>query len=434
MKILKFAAENVKGIKCIEITPPDDQVVLSGGNGAGKSTVLDSIQAVLVGGDLPLRTGEKRGSVEIQLGEYTLTRIVTEKTDRFVVKNKDGAAYPSPREFLSKIVGPISIDPLAFVVLKPRDQIDVLFGLLPELKDGLEAANKEIAIIKTDRSDIIRDQKRLEVEAQDPTQYPDQEQNLTSITLELTQAMQANRERAEARRAIDRKKADLKEYSRQRGVAQNEIKEIERQLAALQERLGKIGLAEKVLTEDIMGAGEIPPDTDTSVIAAKLDSAEDHNASFRKGQALAEKRARLAELGKRFSALGDELKEAEGNKALLLSTALMPIPGLSVDESAVTYNGIPISDLSTAEKVRVGASIAVAMNPRAKVILCDDASLLDSKSLAVLREICAGFQVWTVVNDENGKEGFFIESGMVREPEKKVDNVLKFEAKTAGMN
>ena len=49
MKILKLTAENFKKLSAVEITPDGNVVVISGKNGAGKSSVLDAIEAALCG-------------------------------------------------------------------------------------------------------------------------------------------------------------------------------------------------------------------------------------------------------------------------------------------------------------------------------------------------------------------------------------------------
>ena len=51
MKIVKFLAAQVKGIKVVEFEPKQDIVKISGTNEAGKSTVLDIIRYVF-GGDI----------------------------------------------------------------------------------------------------------------------------------------------------------------------------------------------------------------------------------------------------------------------------------------------------------------------------------------------------------------------------------------------
>ena len=47
MKIVKLTAENFKRLEAVEITPDGNTVLISGRNGQGKSSVLDSILAAL---------------------------------------------------------------------------------------------------------------------------------------------------------------------------------------------------------------------------------------------------------------------------------------------------------------------------------------------------------------------------------------------------
>ena len=51
MRIVELKTENVKRIQAVEITPQGNVVVIGGKNGAGKSSVLDSIEYALHGGD-----------------------------------------------------------------------------------------------------------------------------------------------------------------------------------------------------------------------------------------------------------------------------------------------------------------------------------------------------------------------------------------------
>jgi hypothetical protein len=122
----------------------------------------------------------------------------------------------------------------------------------------------------------------------------------------------------------------------------------------------------------------------------------------------------VQEFKRRFAQEGQQLKKAEQSRAQLLEGAEWPLQGLSVGDSGVTYNGVSIDELSTSEKIRVGASIAVAQKPKARVILADDVSLLDGDNLAILHEICRGFQLWQVVNDDSGDVGFYIEAGEIK--------------------
>jgi len=59
MKIVKLTAENVKRLRAVEITPDGNTVVISGRNGQGKTSVLDSIWFALGGGPATKDTSQR---------------------------------------------------------------------------------------------------------------------------------------------------------------------------------------------------------------------------------------------------------------------------------------------------------------------------------------------------------------------------------------
>ena len=103
-------------------------------------------------------------------------------------------------------------------------------------------------------------------------------------------------------------------------------------------------------------------------------------------------------------------------KETALKTAEMPIPGLSVNDTGVTYNDIPFGQLSSSEQLKVSLGIAMALNPKLKVIRITDGSLLDEDSMAIIRKLAEkkDYQVWCEKVDGTGKIGFYIEEGEVK--------------------
>jgi hypothetical protein len=421
VKILKFSAENVKGIKVVEITPAGDVVTISGKNGAGKSSILDAIEATLCGGALPLGKGADRGEVTIDLGDYTVNRVITEKTDRLIVKNKDGANYPSPREFLSKFIGPLSIDPLAFIKLKEKEQLDILFKLAPGLKEGLEAADKKIADLKAQRSDIRKDGERAKMDLERATHYPDMPENEVSVadlTEQLNDAMRINKLCEDHVRKITESQQLIKIFTTRQTVLEQAITDAEKALEKAKRDLAAniAGMQEhnetlKTLVKDQPSTVPIQP------ITEKIASSENMNKKIRGNKAKLALQARRDALAADYTFKGKEVSDAEEDRAAILKGSEFPVPNLSVDNGVITAGGIPIWQLCTAEKVRIGASIAVSQNPKAKIILADDVSLLDSDNLKILMDICkAGdFQIWMVKNDESKSQGFYIEQGVFTE-------------------
>lgn len=401
MRIMQFSARNVKGIRVIELHPEGENVVLSGGNGAGKSSVLDAITTTLAGGALPVRRGTDKGEVRIEIGPYVVTRMITEKTDRVVVRASDGEALPEPRTMLKKLVGPLAIDPVAFCTLKPRDQVELLFGLLPGLRPTLRALDKKLEEYKATRAAINAEIGRMNAT------FPEFPSDLPSEPVDLEKLTKLQQRVVKQLSSAERASADLKSVAAQ-------IEEQERVIAAAQEKLHSLQLRHSELDDEVK---RTPKELRQQLkeISDQVTGAAELNQQI-------QERDRVEELKKLHLAKREEyndllfsMKNAEAEKAEVLGAAKLPLKGLGVDEDGVYYGGVPVQDLSTSERVRVGAAIAVAQNPTARIIIADDASLLDSASMAVLRKVCKDFQIWTVLNDETGHAGIWIEDGAIRE-------------------
>lgn len=71
MTITSFQASNFKKLTAVAISPDGAVTVLSGDNGAGKSSILDGIEATLTGKDAlpekPIRDGATKGHTETVL-------------------------------------------------------------------------------------------------------------------------------------------------------------------------------------------------------------------------------------------------------------------------------------------------------------------------------------------------------------------------------
>ncbi|MBU2110832.1 MAG: ATP-binding protein, partial [Actinobacteria bacterium] len=131
LRVVKLTAENIKRISAVEITPTGDVIVIGGKNGAGKSSVLDSIAYALGGQKLvaaqPVRRGQEKGRVRVDLGDIVVTRSFTATGGgQLVVSDKDGKRQTSPQAILDRLVGRLSFDPLAFATMDPAKQRDTL--------------------------------------------------------------------------------------------------------------------------------------------------------------------------------------------------------------------------------------------------------------------------------------------------------------------
>src|SRR5690349_13433893 len=124
MKIVRLAAENFKRLRAVEITPEGNIIEIRGPNAAGKSSVLDAIWCALGGASVlpakPIRRGAETARIELDIGDYIVTRRFTPAGSRLIVEAKSGARLREPQRILDELIGAISFDPLAFARMEPR--------------------------------------------------------------------------------------------------------------------------------------------------------------------------------------------------------------------------------------------------------------------------------------------------------------------------
>ena len=102
-------------------------------------------------------------------------------------------------------------------------------------------------------------------------------------------------------------------------------------------------------------------------------------------------------------------------KAAAISLAKMPVAGLSLGDGEVMLNELPFEQASDAERLKVSIAIAMAMNPKLRVIRIRDGSLLDENSMKAIAEMAheGGYQFWVERVETSGKVGIVLEDGEV---------------------
>ena len=409
MKIVKFAGENFKRLRAVEITPDGNIVPISGRNAQGKTSVLDAIWCTVGGRTAakdtprPVRDGEESATVQLDLGDIIVTRTwdAGGKT-ALKVTSPDGARFSSPQKVLDDLVGKLAFDPLAFAALPEKNQRRELLDLV-ELPFDIDQLDAEREAIFNQRTDVNREVKRLRAVVDDmpnPADVPDEPVDVASLMAELKAAQEAEVARqfaADEATRIDQRIAEIRQ----------QIVELNQQLDGLLDRK-----AELAADDNLDPFAAIP---DIAAIEARIASADEVNESVRQADARQRAVADLDAQTAHADELTAKLAAIDKAKADGLAAANMPIEGLSVDDDGVTYQGVPFSQASAAERLRVSMAIAMAANPGLRVIRITDGSLLDSENLALIETMAAegDYQVWIEVVDETGEVGVMIEDGAV---------------------
>ena len=403
MKIIELQAENVKRLKAVDITPDGTLQIIGGKNAQGKSSVLDAIWLALGGGKasketvLPIREGESKASVTLDLGDLVVARSWTLKGTTLKVTAKDGATYSSPQKMLDELVGRMSFDPLAFTRLSAREQREALLELV-DLDVDLDELARQRNEVFAERSEIGRRGKAIGGAVVDESLPVDE-----SSASEIIRMIQARQER---NREIEAARAE---------VSQNAggINDLARKIRQLQDDLKGMQEWQKEAQKHVQFLGEVQP---TDELEAQLAGVEESNAAIRANNESRKQAALKAKYRRDYEAHTAKIAELDAVKAEALKAARFPVDGLSFDDSGVLYQGIPFSQASSAEQIRVSLAMAMALNPKLRVLQIKDGSLLDADAMAALRPQVAenDFQLWIerVGNADDG--AILIEDGEVQ--------------------
>lgn len=459
MKILQLKSENVKRLSAVDITPEGHLVLVGGKNGAGKSSVLDSIAYALGGQALvpsePIRTGEEHAEIVVDLGDYKVTRKFKRTpppdcdcSDRprqaagdahavscatlrgwgptsstLTVTNADGARYPTPQALMDKLLGKLTFDPEAFKRLEGREQAATLRRLAGiDTADLDEQRKQQVAL----RTDLQRQLKAHEAQLAVMKYFPDapSEELPASESAKALQeaealrraAGKANSDTLQARQVVetlqaqhDRVMAQIADWERLIAEAQAELTGIEAQYVTAQEKVASL--------EDAQRSAEaaVP---DVTAIQARLNEIDQTNKRVLANVTYNVVKDKCVKLAQAIEGGTLSIQNIDLMKQRALESATFPVEGLGVTDAGVTWHGLPFEQASTSEQLRVSMAIGLALNPTLKVLLVRNGNALDDDSLRALGEqaAAADAQVWVeYVTGDPDDVSVLIEDGHVKE-------------------
>ncbi len=396
MRVIRTKIRNVKRVKAIGIEPDPDSgaVVISGGNGQGKSSVLDAIYYALGGGravpDRPVREGETSAETEVEIGNgqrrYKIIRRWRTQGNGSLTIEPVGDTPPiedTEQSWLNDKLGDLMFDPGAFLRMTPAEKREALLQTI-DLPIDLERIETERHELYQKRWDAGRDVKKLEgaLEEMDP---PDEE----DLPDEPVKVSELSHELNEVQKKIKKQEA-----------VREEIRELEERLKELREQ--------KVSDSNLESTRE-----EAREIRDQIDQAEDINEKVRARQSYEEKRSELETARQRHQSLDEDLESLDQTKQDAIEAADLPLEGLGITEDGLTFEGEPLEQAADSEQLRAAVAIAMAQNPDIRVLRIKDGSRWDRENLRLIDDLCQqyGAQAWVEVVDESGDLGVVIEEG-----------------------
>lgn len=436
LTVVNLEVKNLKGI--IEATIDAEGmhlVEVTGTNRQGKTTVLDAIWVALRGADfgrestLPIRQGQKRASVRLDLGDIIVTRVWKTggpKLGELTLTSDKGTPIPSPQGYLDALLGRFSLNLDAFADLGAKEQVDALIALVDLPYDPYELERTRERVFG-ERRDAKRDLAKLEARVSALPDVPRGTPKTPIVASELVAELEGIREH---NASVDAAEDHLTKVAED---VENDETEVENQTQIVQEaeralneaRNGlKARIATLAATRDVfeeqrqhVGTLERQDDADVRQRLATVDETNRHVAERQQQQAVVKERDDKV---RSVDELDDELDRIDEQKREGLAAAQLPIEGLSFDEDGLSFHGIPWKDLSGSERVIVSASIAIAQDAGIRILRIDRGEELDRATIEQLRALATekDYQLWVSrVTDDPAAGDVRIVAGRVADDE-----------------
>lgn len=435
-KIISLEVNNIKRIKAVSILADATMNTISGKNGNGKSSTLDAIEMALRGAkyipDMPVRAGQEDARIVVETNEMTVTRHWTNADTSYLkIVTKQLGKIANPQDTLNAIVGNLSFDPLEFATMEPKKRIGILKEITKLDFSKLEAEYKTTF---AERAGVKKEYETLKTLtdqfSQEELIKPDFD--IEDIKFKRSEAEKHNQEIDKlSDYLIPENEKAIKASESSATSIELEIKELKNQIKTIEQTIfAKNQSVEMYRRNAYEATVELAKKFELKENSKKINTDQFDEMMKRQNQYEAELKTRKSNLevirtrddkftlaNKMTARLEEIIKEKEKQ----ITNANMPIKGLSFADNDILFNEIPFIQLSTSEQIQVSMSIAMALNPRLRIIIIKNGSLLDSDAMKKIYDLAHenNFQIWLEkVADTPDGNSIFIEDGEVYGAEK----------------
>jgi len=433
MKIVSLQSNNVLRLDAVEINPKGNAIIIGGENGQGKTSVLDSILLALGGRKAkhqkPLKDGSKKGKIVVDLDEITVTRTFTNTGGgTLVVENKEGTKFSSPQSMLDKLTGELTFDPLAWSNMDDEKQLNTLKSMVG--LDFTNLDNKRVTLYN-ERTQVNTEGKSLKSQFDSMPNFedvefkdlPKEEIKVEDLLKELKDAEDHNEVISQLKKSIEDSQILINNSETEIRVCDNAINDAKSIIKNNETKKVEFEKGISNLTTSMNSySGELkmmkPAEIDP--IKEKMSSAEGINTNIKKKDEKTKLSKTLQAKRKESTDLSDKIEAIDDEKSKKLSETKFPVDDLSFDETGVLFRGIPSSQASSADRLNISVGMGIAMNPKLRVLLIRDGSLLDENNLKMISEKAekADMQIWIERVGKGEECQIIIEDGKVLQTSK----------------
>lgn len=375
IKINAFELENVKRIKAVALKPtPSGLTVIGGDNNQGKTSVLDTIAWALGGDRYKPSNPARDGSVVPPSIRVTLSNgLIVERTGKNnTLKVTDPNGNRHGQQLLNSFIEELALNLPKFMESPDREKANTLLQIIG-VGDQLRELERRETELYNRRRVVGQEADRKKKFAMEMPMYPDAPAEPVSA-YELIQRQQAilaiNGEN-------QRKRQMASQLEFQCNQLKNQVADAENKLAALREALS----ATLTDLETARKSAADLHDESTAQIERDLQNIEVINVKVRANSDRQKAEMEAQQYQYQYDELTNELENTRQEKRDLLNNAVLPLPGLSVEDGELTYMGKKWDGMSGSDQLKVATAIVRALNPMCGFVLIDKLEQMDLKTM-----------------------------------------------------
>lgn len=375
VKITALQAENVKRIKAVQIEPaPTGLTIVGGNNNQGKTSVLDAIAWALGGEKYRPAAAAREGAVSPPRLRVTLSNgiVVERKGKNGALTVTDPTGKRAGQTLLNEFVEQLALDLPRFLNASDKEKADTLLKIIG-VGDQLAVMDQRIKALYDKRTTVGQIATQKKAYADEMQEYPDAPAEPVSA-LELIRRQQD----------ILAKNGENQRKRAHAAQLEQQVKVLQQKVDALTERLAQVSEECAAAMRDLDTARKSAADLEdesTAEIEAALANVEEINRKVRANLDKARAMDDAREMSAQYADLTSQLNEARQKRTSLLDGADLPLPGLGVEDGALTYNGRHWNDMSGSDQLRVATAIVRKMNPACGFVLLDKLEQMDLRTL-----------------------------------------------------